>query len=112
MLFCICEKCKNVMQWVDDYDGSRSLVCHVCKYYIRQVPEISYSGDKNMQGYGNHSCNECGNKACPISNHSSIPNSCSYYDPPMSNTIEYPAWYYKELNDMAKLGVVCPVVEN
>ena len=103
MLFCVCEKCKTTMQWVTDNDGSLNLVCHSCKYYIRRLPQVAYEGDVNMQGYGNHSCNDCGNKSCPISNHLSKPNECSYYDPPMANTVEYPQWYIKELEDMAKL---------
>lgn len=63
------------------------------------------------KNYGNHSCNDCGYKSCPISNHSSQPNECSYYDPPIANTQKYPDWYVKELDDMAKKGVVCPVID-
>ena len=107
MLFCVCEKCKTTMQWVTDNDGSLNLVCHSCKYYIRHLPQVAYEGDVNRQDYGNHSCNDCGNKSCPISNHLSKPNECSYYDPPTANTVKYPQWYIKELEDMAKLGVVC-----
>lgn len=62
------------------------------------------------KGYGNHSCNDCGNKSCPISNYLSTPNTCSYYDPPIAHSGVYPDWYIKELDEMARTGVVCSIV--
>lgn len=51
--------------------------------------------------YGNHSCNDCKNKTCPISEHSDKPNGCSFYWPPMGTT--YPGeWYYRELDSIAE----------
>jgi len=58
---------------------------------------------KNMTGYGNHSCAECFNKQCPISNFSKAPNGCSYYDPPNGSWEKrYPTWYFRELRQIAK----------
>jgi len=107
----VCEKCKTTMRWVLDFDGSYNLVCDTCKYFIQQVPKHLFSiRVDHMDTYGNHSCNDCMDKKCPISNHLALPNDCSYYDPPTSARRIYPEWRTRELMDMANLGVVCPVV--
>ena len=51
--------------------------------------------------YGNHSCNDCKTKNCPISHHSNKPNMCSYYWPPIANTSPS-SGYYQSLNKIAK----------
>lgn len=62
-----------------------------------------------QEGYGNHSCNDCLNQRCPITNYIAIkyggsdkPNSCSFYWPP--NTPDYVPRhdYHGELQQIAK----------